>query len=127
MYKKIKNYEEAISFYHKALNINPNHADAHNNLGISFNELDTIFNHNKFLVSELTLIPEILLEGHRANFTSFFNSALELLPIIIVCDSAMAPALVPATTNSSVKYLIKEGVRYDTEMLFYPKFHENKV
>ena len=30
-------------------------------------------------------------------------------------------------SNSSVKYLIKEGVRYDTEMLFYPKFHENKV
>ena len=30
-------------------------------------------------------------------------------------------------SNSSVKYLIKEGVRHDTEMLFYPKFHENKV
>ena len=30
-------------------------------------------------------------------------------------------------SNSSVIYSIKEGVRYNVEMLFYPKFHENKV
>ena len=30
-------------------------------------------------------------------------------------------------SNSSVKYMIKEGVKYNVEMLFYPKFHDNKV
>ena len=30
-------------------------------------------------------------------------------------------------SNSSVLYMIKEGMKYDVEMLFYPKFHANKV
>ena len=30
-------------------------------------------------------------------------------------------------SNSSVKYMIKEGVKYNVEMLFYPKFQKDKV
>jgi len=43
---------------------------------ISFNELSTIFNYNKFLVSELTLIPEILL-------TIIFSTAAQVGDLII--------------------------------------------
>tara|TARA_B100000029_G_scaffold424985_1_gene433138 strand:- start:247 stop:897 length:651 start_codon:yes stop_codon:yes gene_type:complete len=43
---------------------------------ISFNELSTIFNYNKFLVSELTLIPEILL-------TIIFSTVAQVGDLII--------------------------------------------
>ena len=37
--KELKDYQKAISCYEKTIEINPNHVDAHNNLGVIFKEL----------------------------------------------------------------------------------------